>query len=47
MWRVRLWSPYSSMPIGLGILALQYVVELYCLVSGREPPFGIGAERAP
>lgn len=45
MWRVRLWIPYSSMPIGLGILTLQYVVELYCLVTGREPPFGIGAER--
>jgi TRAP-type C4-dicarboxylate transport system permease small subunit len=47
MWRVRLWIPFASMPIGLGILTLQYVVELYCLVSGREPPFGIGAERAP
>jgi len=46
MWRVRLWIPLSSMPIGLGILTLQYVVELYCLVTGREPPFGIGAERA-
>ena len=41
MWRARLWIPYSSMPIGLGILVLQYVADLYCLVSGREPPFGI------
>src|SRR6266567_4537059 len=41
MWRVRLWIPYASMPIGLGILTLQYVVELYCLATGREPPFGI------
>ncbi len=46
MWRVRLWIPYASMPIGLGILTLQYVAELYCLVSGREPPFGIARERA-
>jgi TRAP-type C4-dicarboxylate transport system permease small subunit len=45
MWRVRLWIPYASMPIGLGILTLQYVAELYCLVSGREPPFGIARER--
>ena len=45
MWRVRLWIPYASMPIGLGILTLQYVVELYCLVTGREPPFGIAKER--
>jgi len=43
MWRARLWIPYSSMPIGFGILSLQYVADLYCLVSGREPPFGIKA----
>ena len=41
MWRARMWIPYSSMPIGLAILALQFVVDLYCLVTGREPPFGI------
>jgi TRAP-type C4-dicarboxylate transport system permease small subunit len=41
MWRVRLWIPYASMPIGLGILTLQYLVDLACLVTGREPPFGI------
>jgi TRAP-type C4-dicarboxylate transport system permease small subunit len=45
MWRVRLWIPYASMPVGLGILTLQYVVELVCLVTGREPPFGIASER--
>jgi len=43
MWRARLWIPYSSMPIGFAILTLQYVADLYCLVSGREPPFGIKA----
>ena len=41
MWRVRLWIPYASMPIGLWVLSLQYVVEIFHLVSGREPPFGI------
>jgi len=46
MWRARLWIPYSAMPIGLGILTLQYVADLYCLMTGREPPFGIKAERA-
>jgi TRAP-type C4-dicarboxylate transport system permease small subunit len=45
MWRVRLWIPYASMPVGLGFLTLQYLIDLYCLVSGREPPFGIGTER--
>jgi len=41
MWRARLWIPYSAMPIGLGILTLQYIADLYALLSGREPPFGI------
>jgi len=43
MWRARLWIPYSSMPVGLAILCLQYIADLYCLVRGREPPFGIEA----
>jgi TRAP-type C4-dicarboxylate transport system permease small subunit len=41
MWRARLWIPYGSMPIGLGILSLQYVADLMNLVTGREPPFGL------
>jgi TRAP-type C4-dicarboxylate transport system permease small subunit len=41
MWRARLWIPYAAMPAGLGILTLQYVVDLFNLLSGREPPFGI------
>ena len=42
MWRARLWIPYSSMPVGLALLVLQYIGDLLCLVTGREPPFGIG-----
>jgi len=45
MWRARLWIPYSSMPIGLGLLTLQYVADIYNLATGREPPFGITKER--
>jgi TRAP-type C4-dicarboxylate transport system permease small subunit len=41
MWRARLWIPYSSMPIGLGLLCLQYVVDIISLVTGRAPPFGM------
>ncbi|HEX9396425.1 MAG TPA: TRAP transporter small permease [Burkholderiales bacterium] len=44
MWRARLWIPYSAMPIGMAILSLQYMADLYCLVSGRELPFGIKPE---
>ncbi len=45
MWRARLWIPYASMPIGLGILALQCLADLGNLLVGREPPFGIRRER--
>ena len=45
VWRERLWIPYSAMPIGLALLALQYVAELICLVTGRSPPFGIENDR--
>jgi TRAP-type C4-dicarboxylate transport system permease small subunit len=45
VWRVRLWIPYSAMPLGLGLLVLQYVAEILCLVSGRAPPFGIDPDR--
>jgi TRAP-type C4-dicarboxylate transport system permease small subunit len=41
MWRARLWIPYSAMPIGLAMLTLQYIADLYSLVARREPPFGI------
>jgi len=44
MWRARLWIPYASMPIGLGLLSLQYVVDIIKLVTGRAPPFGLAPQ---
>ena len=41
MWRARLWIPYAAMPIGLGLLSLQYVAEIFKLMTGRELPFGL------
>jgi len=41
MWRARLWIPYGSMPIGLGLLTLQYLVDIVRLVTRRNPPFDI------
>jgi TRAP-type C4-dicarboxylate transport system permease small subunit len=41
VWRATLWVPYLSMPIGLGLLVLQYAAELISLLTGRAPPFGI------
>jgi hypothetical protein len=34
------------MPVGLGLVVLQYLVELVNLVTGRTPPFGIKQEQA-
>jgi len=44
VWRARLWVPYLAMPVGLGLLLLQYVVEFISLVTGRTPPFGLTGE---
>jgi len=41
MWRARLWIPYASMPVGLGLLVLQAIAELISLLRGTEPPFGM------
>jgi TRAP-type C4-dicarboxylate transport system permease small subunit len=41
VWRARLWIPYLAMPVGLGLLVLQYVAEVLCLATGRTPPFGV------
>jgi hypothetical protein len=34
------------MPIGLGLLILQYVVDLICVATGRVPPFGISDKQS-
>jgi TRAP-type C4-dicarboxylate transport system permease small subunit len=41
MWRARLWIPYSSMPIGMTLLALESFAGLAALLTGREAPFGM------
>ncbi len=45
VWRARLWIPYLSMPVGLGLLVLQYLAELLALVTGRSSPFGISEKQ--
>ena len=44
IWRARLWIPYLSVPVGLGLLCLQYATEVFLVLTGRELPFGLGAE---
>jgi hypothetical protein len=34
------------MPVGLGLLILQYVVDVICVATGRAPPFGIKEQQS-
>jgi TRAP-type C4-dicarboxylate transport system permease small subunit len=40
VWAPPLWVPYLSMPVGMGLLALQYVADILALLTGRTAPFG-------
>jgi TRAP-type C4-dicarboxylate transport system permease small subunit len=39
VWAPPLWIPLLPLPIGLGLLTLQYAADIVCLVTGR--PVGI------
>ena len=41
VWRLELWIPYLSLPVGMAILSLQYGADIYCLATGRDMPFGM------
>lgn len=41
IWALPLWIPYLSIPLGIGLLSLQYVADLLSLASGQEMPFGL------
>ena len=40
LWGPPLWIPLLPLPVGLGILTLQYTADIVCLASRREMPFG-------
>lgn len=44
MWRARLWIPYLSIPVGMGLICLQYVVDIWAIATGRDMPFGLKPE---
>jgi len=44
MWGVRMWIPYSAMPIGFAVLSLQYVADILSLIAGHDMPFGINPQ---
>lgn len=44
VWSLPLWIPYISLPIGIGLLCLQYVADILAIATGREMPFGMSAD---
>lgn len=48
LWALPLWIAYLPMAAGLTLLCLQYVIDIICLLTGRDMPFGIdSADRDP
>ena len=45
VWGPPLWIPLLSLPLGMGILTLQYTVDILCLATGRTRPRGRDAGR--
>lgn len=39
VWAPVLWIPWLSMPLGMGLLSLQYVADILALATGRAQPF--------
>ena len=44
MWRARLWIPFLSVPVGLGLLCLQLLADMWLVFSERDHPFGLKPE---
>lgn len=41
VWALPLWIPYLSIPVGIGLLSLQYVADILALAGGYALPFGM------
>jgi TRAP-type C4-dicarboxylate transport system permease small subunit len=44
VWRPPLWVPYLAVPLGMGLLTLQYLAEILALLTGRAAPFATEGE---
>jgi len=43
VWALPLWIPYISIPVGIGLLSLQYVADIFSLLGGHSMPFAMEA----
>ena len=46
VWALPLWIPLLPLPLGMGLLSMQFVADILCLTTGREAPFGMDPEDA-
>ena len=46
VWRLPLWIPYLSIPLGIGLLCLQYVADIISLATGHSMPFAMDSHSA-
>lgn len=46
VWAPRLWIPMLSMPIGFGLLSLQYLAEILKLLKGEAAPVAVEERHA-
>ncbi len=44
LWRARVWIPYLSVPVGLALLCLQLLADLWQVLTQRTHPFGLAPE---
>ena len=44
IWRARLWIPYLAVPVGLALLCLQYLAEIWLVATRRQHPFGLSPD---
>ena len=44
LWAARVWIPYLSVPVGLGLLCLQLLADLWMVLTQRLHPFGLAPE---
>jgi TRAP-type C4-dicarboxylate transport system permease small subunit len=47
IWALPLWVAYAPIPLGIGLLCLQYLADILCLATGRAMPFGLQPEARP
>ncbi|WP_102782489.1 MULTISPECIES: TRAP transporter small permease [Thalassospira] len=41
IWAVPLWKPYAALPIGFGLLFLQFLADFLSLITRRSTPFDL------